>query len=788
MHTQAVFELSQEAERLLQLALQNLNTLRTIAFTNQQDVNSFGQSQMGAVVSTKFGPNGIQAQQAMLQNELRKITQQEMVLAIVGTVKAGKSTTINAIVGTEVLPNRNRPMTALPTLIRHTPGQREPVLHFPYVQPIEKLMQTLQLRLQQTDRETLGRYLEIDRDMVGLLTRITEGESFAKHYLGAQPIFHCLKSLNDLVRLSKALDVAFPFKAYAAIEHVPVIEVEFVHLAGMNEGYGQLTLLDTPGPNEAGQPHLQKMLQEQLTQASAVLAVLDYTQLKSVSDQDVRNAILGVGTSVPLYALVNKFDQKDRNGDDEEQVKTLISGTLMKGIVEPSHVFPVSSMWGYLANRARHELVLQGQLPDPNEHRWVQDFADAALGRRWKHDDLADKTTVGRAADLLWEDSQFAEPIKKVLHAAHANASMYALRSACQKLLNYTQGAEDYLNFRSQGLRIASEQLQLNITALEDDMNLAAASQQSVKAAAHNNVSQSVEAMGDFIRRYGKQINANVVEYFQQGTVPEKLTRQSMLLGTRRGIDFDSRYETLSFDDEQSAQITLHRIRASCEIILTAAQEKMTEELIHLFSYLEVELADTLRNTLKPIEARVAQGLTQAGFRTNISLPVFHVGLLNFNVNQAFNELIEEQDIPVAQLRRPTGMRGTVARWLNSDEWGWEGHTVMKSRYVISLPDVQHKLLQHVSSFLLQLNQNMAVQIENAVSEGMTAFFADFSLSLDAIRLNLQQSLLARQQNEDAVMALRKQLQQCVRTARYIHEDTRLLRDDIQTLFSVEQQ
>lgn len=71
----------------------------------------------------------------MLQAELRKTTQQEMVVAIVGTMKARKSTTINAIVGKEVLPNRNRPMTALPTLIRHTPGQKEPVLHFTHAGP-----------------------------------------------------------------------------------------------------------------------------------------------------------------------------------------------------------------------------------------------------------------------------------------------------------------------------------------------------------------------------------------------------------------------------------------------------------------------------------------------------------------------------------------------------------------------------------------------------------------------------------------------------------------------------
>jgi hypothetical protein len=35
-------------------------------------------------------------------------------------------------------------MTALPTLIRHTPGQKEPVLHFSHASPIDELIQLLQ--------------------------------------------------------------------------------------------------------------------------------------------------------------------------------------------------------------------------------------------------------------------------------------------------------------------------------------------------------------------------------------------------------------------------------------------------------------------------------------------------------------------------------------------------------------------------------------------------------------------------------------------------------------------
>lgn len=66
----------------------------------------------------------------VLRGEAIKLEELETVLAVVGTMKAGKSTTINAIVGTEILPNRNTPMTAIPTLIKHTQGQKTTSFYF----------------------------------------------------------------------------------------------------------------------------------------------------------------------------------------------------------------------------------------------------------------------------------------------------------------------------------------------------------------------------------------------------------------------------------------------------------------------------------------------------------------------------------------------------------------------------------------------------------------------------------------------------------------------------------
>ncbi|CAM7889898.1 MULTISPECIES: clamp-binding protein CrfC [Enterobacter] len=761
MHTQTIFELSQEAERLLQLALQNLDTLKSMPTAMLESTAAAITGEKNNVLPLHFSARGVEAQQAMLNNELRKITRLEMVLAIVGTMKAGKSTTINAIVGTEVLPNRNRPMTALPTLIRHTPGQKEPVLHFSHASPIDELIQLLQKKLCDYDRGKLAQRLEIDKDMNTLLERIEKGEAFEKHHLGAQPIFHCLKSLNDLVRLSQALGVAFPFSEYAAIEHIPVIEVEFVHLAGLDAHLGQLTLLDTPGPNEAGQPHLQKMLSEQLSRASAVLAVMDYTQLKSISDEEVRQAISTAGKSVPLYALVNKFDQKDRNSDDEEQIRAMISGTLMKGNISPGQIYPVSSMWAYLANRARYEMSTRGQLPDPQEQPWVQDFAEAALGRRWRTADLEDIDHLRHSADLLWEDSLFEQPIRKLIHAAYANASLYALRSASHKLLNYAQNAREYLDFRYQGLTVAFEALELNIARLEE----------------------ALSATADFMGGQKAALNQAIGEVFSAQHILDVagIDRQNPHGDEPHGL------KQLVLDDESQAQIALNKIRSSCERVMLDAQAKICRELALRFDQLESTLARSLNEAMRPIETRIKAHLSHAGFRTRISFPAFQASQLNFNTRALFNDAIAQDD---SQAVRPSGgssMRETVSRWLNNPGWGWDEYVETRTRYVIDIAQLHDKFKQHIEQFCEQIGKALSAQVDVSVTAGMATFFAEFSLCLTGLQESLRDSLAVRQQNEHSTRALCQLLKQSITTATWIQEDTRLLRDDIQTLFAAEQ-
>lgn len=240
MHENNITLLCNEAERLLQL---NISLLQKMV----DEPNFLVESKQNSNEQL-FNKSKALKRIEELQGERTKIIRKEMVLAVVGTMKAGKSTTINAIVGKEILPNRNRPMTSIPTLIRHVPGKHTPDLQLNNIDPIHQLLSALKKKI--TTDEGKKRVLELDKDQEkSKLLRIAMDDNWLKNsYAGEAEIFTCLASLNDLVRLATALNVEFPFEAYEEVHELPVIEVEFSHLTGMDDSHGTLTLLDTPTP------------------------------------------------------------------------------------------------------------------------------------------------------------------------------------------------------------------------------------------------------------------------------------------------------------------------------------------------------------------------------------------------------------------------------------------------------------------------------------------------------------------------------------------------------------
>lgn len=122
--------LTQETTRLLNVQAETL--------TEALNIEHFLTKAEDATTKT-IGAKEVKDWISHLENERQKLDKLEMVLAVIGTMKAGKSTTINAIVGMEILPNRETAMTTLPTLIRNKHGQTQPVLTINKIQPLLKL-------------------------------------------------------------------------------------------------------------------------------------------------------------------------------------------------------------------------------------------------------------------------------------------------------------------------------------------------------------------------------------------------------------------------------------------------------------------------------------------------------------------------------------------------------------------------------------------------------------------------------------------------------------------------
>lgn len=539
----------------------------------------------------------------ILQEEANKLEKLEMVLAVVGTMKAGKSTTINAIVGAEVLPSRNEPMTAIPTLIRHKVDQKEPVLSFEHTKPVIELAKKLGDLIAKMTSEKLD-VLHKELPNPEIIDSVIARLKPKTKYSGSEQIFVFLKQLNDLVRLANALEVEFPFSEYEQIYHLPVIEVEFVHLREVGATKGQFALLDTPGPNEAGQEQLKAMLTEQLRKASGVLAVMDYTQLRSDADHQVREELHAIAsvTGDRMFALVNKFDQKDRNGLDEKGVKALVADGLMQGEISQDSVFPVSANRAYLANRARHELYLADCLPDADENRWVADFGEAGIGLDWE-DDINDLQVVNRGIDKLWKHSKFAAPLDQVIRKAHGDAAFFALDSAVAKLQDTLLSISNLVNLRSTALSKDIDRLFELIGDLKADIDEVNRLEEEVKKKSDGlfeDLKDSVESIFD--RSY-HDMEKSINDYFEKGKLEEKrragldVTSSEAGLGEKRkglrnpvgiifpyarkkrdeGRDFNSNESEIRFDTEDEERGFIETIEGRAH---------------HLFSNIDTEVSE----------------------------------------------------------------------------------------------------------------------------------------------------------------------------------------------------
>ncbi|EFH6868605.1 dynamin family protein [Escherichia coli] len=793
MHEKNIALLCDEADRLLQL---NINLLRQMV--DEPDVLSDSKNENGLLFDKQKALKRIEE----LEGEQIKTARREMVLAVVGTMKAGKSTTINAIVGQEILPNRNRPMTSVPTLIRHVPGKTEPVLHLEHTQPVRNLLITLQEKLATPAGQQVAQTLQQTGDTRELLDILTDDGWLKNEYHGEEEIFTGLASLNDLVRLAAAMGSDFPFDEYAEVQKLPVIDVEFSHLVGMDACQGTLTLLDTPGPNEAGQPQMEVMMRDQLQKASAVLAVMDYTQMNSKADEDVRkelNAIADVSAG-RLFVLVNKFDEKDRNGDGADAVRQKVPAMLNSDVLPASRVYPGSSRQAYLANRALHELRKNGTLPV--DEAWVDDFVREAFGRMKKDYVCKDSELATEGATDLWEGSLIDQLITEVIQSSHSRAAALAVDSAAAKLMQNAENVSEYLSLRHQGLQQSIQSLQAHITSLLADIQEIEECQNQVTGDVRMAMEDINTKTGELLTKVCASLEEELNDYFRSGKRKEQQMLEEEnsaqprernafaffhdIFGTGnqhdRMRDFDPDSPEIKFSDRRAALELMTQIESTVTSLHREAEAQFRPELEKIVRGIETGFRGTALYATEKIAGRINARLEDEGFTVKISFPAVSQLQTRLAVQTNLSALMEERTETVTRRRRQDGVWGTLCRWANTSDWGWKEYSVDVSRSVINMNKVRKEVMSLTRAYFGELQASIEQNINQPVRQEIDDFFCAFREKVEQLRNTLIQSSEDHKRDQQAQERLTGRLQALNERVPELITDSKALREELETM------
>ncbi len=793
MHEKNIALLCDEADRLLQL---NINLLRQMV--DEPDVLSDSKNENRLLFDKQKALKRIEE----LEGEQIKTARREMVLAVVGTMKAGKSTTINAIVGQEILPNRNRPMTSVPTLIRHVPGKTEPVLHLEHIQPVRNLLSTLQQKLDTPAGQQVAQTLQQTGDTCELLDILANDGWLKNEYHGEDEIFTGLASLNDLVRLAAAMGSEFPFDEYAEVQKLPVIDVEFSHLVGMDACQGTLTLLDTPGPNEAGQPQMEVMMRDQLQKASAVLAVMDYTQMNSKADEDVRkelNAIADVSAG-RLFVLVNKFDEKDRNGDGADAVRQKVPAMLNSDVLPASRVYPGSSRQAYLANRALHELRKNRTLPV--DEAWVDDFVREAFGRMKKEYVCKDSEMATEGATDLWEGSLIDQLITEVIQSSHSRAAALAVDSAAAKLMQNAENVSEYLSLRHQGLQQSIQSLQSHITSLLADIREIADCQEQVTADVRMAMEEIDARTRELLMGVCTSLEEELNDYFRSGKRKEQQMLEEEnsaqprernafaffhdIFGTGnqhdRMRDFDPDSPEIKFSDRREALELMTQIESTVTSLHREAEAQFRPELEKIVRGIETGFRGTALYATENIAGRINARLEDEGFTVKISFPAVSQLQTRLAVKTNLSALMEERTETVTRRCRQDGVWGTLCRWANTSDWGWKEYSVDVSRSVININKVREEVMSLTRAYFGELQASIEQDINQPVRQEIDAFFCTFREKVEQLRNTLIQSSEDHKRDQQAQERLTGRLQALNERVPELITDSKALREELETM------
>ncbi|MBN4003295.1 dynamin family protein [Nostoc sp. LPT] len=697
----------------------SISDLQVEVITLLLKASSLIQSASTTLFSDKSGTKYAQFYRE-INEETQKVEKLELPMAVVAPMKAGKSTIINAIVGRDLLPSRNAAMTTLPTEIFLTNDRTCPklLLSEQLVDEFRKAIGALQSKADQIGMSRAKEQLNEHPYLIELLQSIQTGAwNFSVETVGDEEINKTLTGLNDIIRLCSILRLNVnPLKAIAS---VPRIETPFCRIQGdkQSERQGNLIIVDTPGPNEAGKNlELYQVVKDQLQKSSIVVIVLNFTTLNTDADEKVKQEverIIKLRGDDNLYVLINKVDQRidTDEGTTPEKVHKFVAAKF--GI--NSRIFEVSARWAFFATNFLSE-VQENPKKNILELKTVRPLAQQVLGgSRWEYKLKDINTTIEnlqKEAQYLWDDSGFPKFLEEAINALMRKIAPVSMKSALSLTRSYlTQLCED-MQLRKKAIAADADVLRQQITALEkdlQDLELSRLRLQQVRVI-QNNLEQQIDTL---------------LSQFDDYKLPSELIK---LFGTQGEVQFISLSLAEDFQD---------KVYQSIRQELDKSLDKTREEITRLTEKARHALIEFLQRETKPIIQRAQQRLNEA----------FDLELY-FMSPRVFSD-----DIKIVSPRR-TNIKSKSESWIAWETrherrwytlWLWEHEIQVPVKqwsqyYVITRQEITDLFKESIKQNVLQIQRKTNQYLDEDFQEKIAAFFESLDLYLSNYRDNLRQA------------------------------------------------
>ncbi len=543
-------------------------------------------------------------------------------------------------------------------------------------------------------------------------------------------------------------------------------------------------------------------MRDQLQKASAVLAVMDYTQMNSKADEDVRkelNAIADVSAG-RLFVLVNKFDEKDRNGDGADAVRQKVPAMLNSDVLPASRVYPGSSRQAYLANRALHELRKNGTLPV--DEAWVDDFVREAFGRMKKDYVCKDSELATEGATDLWEGSLIDQLITEVIQSSHSRAAALAVDSAAAKLMQNAENVSEYLSLRHQGLQQSIQSLQAHITSLLADIQEIEECQNQVTGDVRMAMEDINTKTGELLTKVCASLEEELNDYFRSGKRKEQQMLEEEnsaqprernafaffhdIFGTGnqhdRMRDFDPDSPEIKFSDRRAALELMTQIESTVTSLHREAEAQFRPELEKIVRGIETGFRGTALYATEKIAGRINARLEDEGFTVKISFPAVSQLQTRLAVQTNLSALMEERTETVTRRRRQDGVWGTLCRWANTSDWGWKEYSVDVSRSVINMNKVRKEVMSLTRAYFGELQASIEQNINQPVRQEIDDFFCTFREKVEQLRNTLIQSSEDHKRDQQAQEHLTERLQALNERVPELITDSKALREELETM------